>query len=188
MIYYISDIHFGDQRVFDKCKRPFIDLNHFQDEIIKRWNNKVNKTDTVYVLGDIAEDFYSDVIKIFKKLNGIKHLIIGNHDLLLLDIIKKSNIFESIEYMKLIKDNNRNVFLCHYPVMDWMEFSRGGYHVYGHIHNKTKEHDFAYIQIKDYFKNKKGFNAGVDVTNFEPVTLDEMIKLKEVNKNEPYIN
>ena len=31
-------------------------------------------------------------------------------------------------------------------------------------------------------------NAGVDVTGFTPRTLDELIKLKEVNKDESYIN
>ena len=27
MIYYISDTHFKDQSIFDKCSRPFISLN-----------------------------------------------------------------------------------------------------------------------------------------------------------------
>ena len=55
MIYYISDIHFSDQRVFDKCNKPFVDLIDYKDEIIKRWNNKVSQNDTVYVLGDISD-------------------------------------------------------------------------------------------------------------------------------------
>lgn len=188
MIYYISDTHLGDQRVFDKCSRPFSGLEELESEIIKRWNAKVNEDDTVYVLGDIAEDDYIKAIEIFKGLNGHKHLIVGNHDLKMLELIKESNAFESIEFMKLIDDSGKKVCLCHYPVMDWREFSRGGYHVYGHIHNKTAKNDPAYIQIKQYFEDKPAFNAGVDVTNYEPVTLQEMINLKEANKNEPYIN
>lgn len=188
MIYYISDTHLGDLRVFNKCSRPFSGLDELEQEIILRWNNKVEDEDTVYVLGDIAEDSYLKAIEIFRTLKGHKHLIIGNHDLKMLDNITKSGVFESIEFMKLINDGDRKVCLCHYPVMDWMEFSRGGYHVYGHIHNKTAKNDPAYTQMKEYFKDKPCFNAGVDVTNYEPVTLDEMIKLKEANKNEPYIN
>ena len=188
MIYYISDSHFGDMRVFNKCSRPFSGLEELETEIVKRWNNKVLDTDTVYVLGDIADDDYTYAINIFRKLKGIKHFIIGNHDLKMLDLIKNSNIFETIEFMSLIEDNGRKVFLCHYPLMDWMEFSRGGYHVYGHIHNKTPKIDPAYKQIKEFYKDKPCYNCGVDVTNYEPVTLDEMIKLKEENKNEPYIN
>ena len=188
MIYYISDTHLGDQRVFDKCNRPFSDLDELESEIIKRWNVKVDEGDTVYVLGDIAEDDYVKAIEIFKGLKGHKHLIVGNHDLKMLDRIKESNAFESIEFMKLIDDSGKKVCLCHYPVMDWIEFSRGGYHVYGHVHNKTEKNDIAYVQIKQYFKDKPAFNAGVDVTNYEPVTLQEMMSLKEENKDEPYIN
>lgn len=186
MIYYISDIHFNDLRVFNKCLKPFKNLVDYKEEIIKRWNLKVNEEDIIYILGDLADDI--EVIKILRKLKGHKHLIIGNHDLKLLDEYKKSQIFESIEFMKLIDDKGRKVFLCHYPIMDWMDFNYGSYHVYGHIHNKTKNNGTCYNQIKEYFKDKLGFNSSVDVTNYEPVTLDEMIKLKEVNINEPYIN
>lgn len=181
-------MHFGDLRVFNKCSRPFSSLDELEFVITKKWNNKVKNDDTVFVLGDLAEDNYTNVIEILKKLNGKKHLLIGNHDLKMLEQIEHSGVFESIEFMRLIDDNGRKVCLCHYPVMDWMEFSRGGYHVYGHIHNKTASNSPAYTQIKDYFKDKPAYNAGVDVTNFEPVSLDEMIQLKEVNKNEPYIN
>lgn len=71
MIYYISDTHFGDQRVFDKCSRPFSGLGELENEIIKRWNVKVNENDVVYVLGDIAEDDYIKAIEIFKGLKGL---------------------------------------------------------------------------------------------------------------------
>lgn len=188
MIFYISDIHFDDQKIFDKCKRPFKDLFEYKQEIITRWNKKVSKNDIVYVLGDIAEDSSPQCINIFKELNGIKHFIIGNHDLLLLKEIEKSGIFESIDYMKVIDDEGRKVCICHYPVMDWMEFNRNGMLVYGHVHNKTILNGEAYAEIKKYYLNKPAYNCGVDVTNYEPVTLNEMIALKEENKDGPYIN
>lgn len=188
MIYYISDTHFNDINVFNKCSRPFKDLKEMKETIIKNYNGKVKNNDHVYILGDLAKDDSIEAIDIIQNLNGHKHLLIGNHDLQILDYIIASQIFETIDFMILIEDNNRKVCLCHYPVMDWMEFNRGGYHVYGHIHNKTEKNSSAYIQIKDYFKDKLAFNCGVDVTGFQPVTLDEMILLKEKNKNEPYIN
>lgn len=66
MIFYISDIHFDDQRVFDKCSRPFNSLKEYKEQIISKWNAKVKEDDTVYVLGDIAEDSYKEVITILK--------------------------------------------------------------------------------------------------------------------------
>lgn len=188
MIYYISDTHFRDQAIFDKCKRPFNSLAEMEETIINNWNKKVNDEDTVFVLGDLVKDNDLSAIQIFKKLKGHKHLIVGNHDHQMLESIKNSGLFESVKFIDLIYDNERKVCICHYPLMDWMEFNRKGFLVYGHIHNKTAEHGNAYKMIKEFYANLPAYNCGVDVCKFEPRTLDELIQLKEVNKNEPYIN
>lgn len=188
MIYYIADIHLRDESIFIKCKRPYNDIFEYEKELNLRWNKKVTPFDTVYVLGDIALEGCTEAIDIFSKLNGHKHLIIGNHDENLSEYIKRSGLFDSVNFISLISDAGRKVCLCHYPLMDWMEFNRNGYHVYGHVHNKTAANGEAYHQIKEYYKDKLAFNCGVDVVGFEPVTLNELIKLKEANRNEPYIN
>ena len=179
MIYYISDTHFKDQKIFDKCKRPFKSVDEMEEVIINKWNKKVNDEDIVYVLGDIGKDDDPYTIDIFNKLKGHKHLIVGNHDHDMLEDIKKSNVFESIKFINLIMDGEYKVCLCHYPLMDWMEFNREGLLVYGHIHNKTANNGELYGKIKDFYKNLPAFNASADVINFEPRTLDELIRLKE---------
>ena len=188
MIYYISDTHFNDQKIFDKCKRPFESLCKMNEIIIKKWNKKVKDEDIVYVLGDIGKDDDPSIIDIFKKLKGHKHLIVGNHDESFISFIKKSNIFETIKYIDLIIDNGVKVCICHYPLLDWSEFNRGSYLVYGHIHNKTIKNGKEYQQIKEYYSDKNAYNCGIDVVGYVPVTLKEMIELKEKNKDEAYIN
>ena len=196
MIYYIADTHFNDQRIMDLCKRPFKSLEEMNKTIIDNWNNRVKDDDTVYVLGDIANNEDPKSIKIFRELKGHKHLILGNHDQPLIASIRESNIFESIEYMKAIMDNKEFVFLCHYPLMDWPgfnvrfneKFDTRSSLIYGHIHNKTIKEGTEYAQIKAYYSDKKAYNAGVDVIGFTPRTLEELKTLKEANKNEPYIN
>ena len=188
MIYYIADTHLRDRAIFDKCKRPFKSLEEMENTIINNWNKKVKDDDTVYVLGDLVKDDDFAATSVFNKLKGHKHLIVGNHDCLLLERIKESNLFESVKFIDLIIDNDRKVCVCHYPVMDWMEFNRKGILVYGHIHNKTAANGPAYGKIKDFYKDLPAYNCGVDVCGFEPRTLDELIHLKEANKNEPYIN
>ena len=188
MIFYTADIHFRDERIFKLCSRPFLNLVSYEKEFCKRWNKKVNKDDAVYILGDLSREDFIDVVAILKTLNGHKHLIVGNHDEKLLTVLKKACVFESIEFIKLIDDNGRKVCLCHYPLMDWVEFNHNAYHVYGHIHNKTGMQGKCYRQIKEYYADKPAFNAGVDVVGYEPVTLDEMMKLKELHKNDSHIN
>ena len=76
-IFFSSDLHFGHSNVLFKYdKRPFSSLEEQDEEIINRWNKKVSKDDTVYVLGDIS--FYDDekTYEILKRLNGkMKHSI-----------------------------------------------------------------------------------------------------------------
>ena len=186
MNYYISDIHFGDQRLFDLCKRPFSSLEEMDAYIIQKWNGKVSDEDTVYVVGDIGYD--KQAINIYKQLNGIKRLIVGNHDESIIDYIKETHMFASIEYMCLINDEDSRVFLCHYPIMDWPEDDNNSVLVYGHIHNKTEQNDNRIREIKEYYANKKAYNCSIDVIGFEPRTLKELMTLKEANKNEAYIN
>ena len=188
MIYYISDTHFRDQSIFDKCDRPFKSLKEMEDAIIQNWNKKISDVDVVYVLGDLVKDDDASAIQIFNGLKGHKHLIVGNHDHQVLEDIKESNIFETIKFIDLILDKDRKVCICHYPLMDWMEFNRKGILVYGHIHNKTAKNGEAYKLMKEFYKNLPAYNCGVDVCGFEPRTLDELIHLKEVNKDEAYIN
>lgn len=42
--------------------------------------------------------------------------------------------------------------------------------------------------MKEFYETLPAYNCGVDVCDFEPKTLDELIHLKEENKDEPYIN
>lgn len=188
MIFYVADTHFRDEKIFNKCNRPFANLIEYENVLINRWNSKVKNSDTVYVLGDLVLDGCVEALDVFVKLNGHKHLLIGNHDEGLLETIRQKGLFETIDFIKVMQDGDKKVCVCHYPLMDWIEFNRNGYHVYGHIHNKTIQNGVAYQQIKEYFIDKPAYNCSVDITQYEPVTLDEMIRLKEVNRNEAYIN
>jgi len=55
--------------------------------------------------------------------------------------------------------------------MTWNGAAKGSYIVYGHIHNNT---DADYFPFLKSFPN--ALNAGVDINDFRPVMLNEMIK------------
>lgn len=179
MNYYISDLHIGDKKIFELCNRPFKSLEEYENYLIKSWNSKVTENDDVYVLGDLANGSPKAVKEFFSKVRGRKHLILGNHDENYVTEYSSTNSFVSIQRLRYIDDNGRKVCVCHYPLMDWFSGNELIYHVYGHIHNKNASNNgYMYQQIEDYYSDKPAFNASVDVTNFEPVTLDELITLK----------
>lgn len=166
--FYISDLHFGHKNIIEFCNRPFAE-EEMDEELIKRWNNKVSNNDTVYILGDLIyksekpPEFYLD------KLNGKKILIKGNHD----TWVKKIDVnkyFDGIYDYLEISDAARWVILFHYPLLDWNGRYRGSYHLHGHIHNIESE------ALRYSRKNPKMFNVSCDVINFEPMKLDELIE------------
>ena len=172
MKYYIGDLHFGHKNVIKHDGRPFETVEEMDDTLIKYWNSIVTNTDDVYIAGDFAyrnNQIGRDASWYLRQLRGKKHLIIGNHDNKLVNDKDACRYLESIEHMTYVKDNGRDVYICHYPMAEWNGFFRGSYHVYGHVHNNLNE---SYYFLKKY---ERALNAGCMINNFIPVTLDQLI-------------
>ena len=170
MIYYISDTHFYHDNIIKICSRPYKNSYEMNLDLIEKWNNKVKPEDEVYFLGDFShKSTLEQSIDILQKLNGTKYFIKGNHDSRdFVNFIMQNNLVKWVKDYAEIKDNNRFVVLCHYPIEDWNGQYNGGYHIFGHIHNNTK-HNYKVFE--------KRFNACVEVIGYEPKTLDELIEL-----------
>ncbi len=169
MIFYIADTHFGDERVMRLARRPYDSLTEMNEALISNWNNAVSPQDTVYIVGDFAID--DENAQVIERLNGEKHLILGNHDKALTE--KALKAFASVNTILTITDNGRSVCLCHYPLMSYENSIYGGYQVFGHIHNN--ERDIAF-ELQKQLKNS--LNSSADVIAFTPKTLDELMKMK----------
>jgi len=176
MFYYIADPHFGHSNIIKLCNRPFNDIEEMNETIIKNWNDKVKKDDTVYIVGDFAYKDKGKAISIASRLNGHKILIEGNHDKHNLQSKEFRLYFDEIRQQFLVNDNGRMIFLCHYPVIEWDGYYRNNYHIYGHIHNSVNE---TYRNICQIDPDIRMLNCGADITNFTPVTFDELL---EINK------
>ncbi len=83
-IFFTADLHFGHKNVFKHCKnRPFAEQNDTvaHDKLLMElWNSAIGKKDVVYILGDLTFLGRDDARRLVEKLNGRKHLIVGNHD------------------------------------------------------------------------------------------------------------
>jgi calcineurin-like phosphoesterase family protein len=79
-IYFTSDWHIGhaNSLIFDK--RPFKDINHMHRVLVNNYNACVRPQDKCYFLGDVGMSKSETLSKIIKELNGIKILVVGNHD------------------------------------------------------------------------------------------------------------
>ena len=52
-VFLSSDTHFNHQRGFVYEPRGFSSVEEINEEIIRRWNEKVGKSDMVFHLGDV---------------------------------------------------------------------------------------------------------------------------------------
>lgn len=80
-IWISSDHHFSHEKIIGYCSRPYKNSKEMNYDMIKKHNFVVSPEDTVYFLGDFCFSHHPrDVEVILNKMNGTKHLILGNHD------------------------------------------------------------------------------------------------------------
>ena len=176
-IFFTADLHFGHSEIIEFCDRPFEDVTEMNKALINNWNARVTNDDHVYIVGDL---YYGgrdgagvdEAVKIVKRLNGVLHLVAGNHDFPYLKNMEYHYLFADVDQIRYLKHGSEQIFLCHYPMAEWSGYFRGSWHIYGHVHNAKNT---AY----DYMRNQeRALNAGVDICDFMPVTFEE---LKEYN-------
>ena len=163
--YFTADTHFGHPNIIKYCNRPFSSVYEMDAAMIANWNRIVKPNDVVYHLGDFAFCCtLSYANNIFYQLNGIKHLILGNHDALAKEIAETNPAaWASVSDMKEININGQKIVLCHYPMRTWHHAYKETWHLFGHVHGR-----FA-----DYGKST---DAGVDCWNFAPVSFVDLRK------------
>ena len=175
--FYIADTHFGHEKVLDFCQRPFQTIHEMDAMIIENWNRVVSKEDDVYVIGDFMFRSAQTPEYYLEKLNGKLHLIRGNHERWT-NRVDVKRYFESDNMIIEITDSNSHLVLCHYPIAEWPRYYRGSLHIFGHIHNTREGAAYEY-----YLKQPCMFNAGVDINQFMPVTLEQLIENNRRFKN-----
>ena len=60
MNFYTSDLHFGHSNVIGFDHRPFADRVEMEQTLIYLWNDRVQKDDDIWIIGDFC--FRADVL------------------------------------------------------------------------------------------------------------------------------
>jgi len=129
IVRFIADLHLSHANMAKR--RGFSSIEEHDEHIIAKWNSVVTKRDVTYILGDVTME-KSSPYPLLDRLNGIKHIVLGNHDRRQ-DVKKLFDYAESVGAMI----NYKGVFLTHCPIHP-DELTYGiPKNIHGHIHDKV---------------------------------------------------
>ncbi len=171
--WFTADQHFFHNNIINLVFRPFKSINQMHSNLINNYNELITDEDVVFFIGDFSikgKEYKTQLEKIIEKLKGVKHLILGNHD--------KLNPFDYIEMgFRSVHTSLQGTFdskiglisidMNHDPSVSYIDRNR--LFLCGHVHNH-------YIQLKNVI------NVGVDVWDFKPVSLDQLVDTIDLRK------
>lgn len=177
-----SDIHFNHKMIALYCPQSrgkFInqidtDINgkpvyeHYIDEmneeIIAKWNSKVQPGDHVFILGDVAMGRIDKAPALIARLNGDKTLIRGNHDHSLVKLPEFASLFIDVKDYAFISARGVGVGMSHYPFASWDGQGHGTCFLHGHLHGAPC---IVSGRIKD---------VGIDTNDLCPYDFEEVLE------------
>jgi calcineurin-like phosphoesterase family protein len=146
------------------CDRPFTKVSQMNRTILSNYRNMVAPEDIVYFLGDLSmrgSDNLNWYKSIFNKLPGTKHLVKGNHDRLTMWQYEEAGFMTVANAMHL---ELLDIYLVHDPAKSLVR--RDKLWICGHVHNLFPK-----------LMRPNLVNVSVDVWDFKPVSLDEILEL-----------
>jgi calcineurin-like phosphoesterase family protein len=159
-IFFTSDTHFGHGGALGLYGRPFASVAVMNEGLVERWNETVKPEDAVWHLGDFAIRQRPQVVAdLLGRLRGRKHLLAGNNDP---PATRALDGWESVQSYLEIEVDGVSLVLCHYPFRSWHGMSKGWVNLHGHSHGRLKP-------------LPRQFDVGVDVWDFRPVALCEIL-------------
>lgn len=167
--FFVSDTHFGHQGAINYCMRPYKSVEEMDEALIQNWNSVVSAQDIVFHLGDLSFHRPARTLEILDRLNGNKHLVLGNHDKNNLNAACKNKFSWVKDYyeLKIDEDDNpekrQTIILCHYPIESWNKRHRGGWHLHGHCHGSLSSASYQFR-----------VDVGVDVWNYIPASFEQI--------------
>lgn len=183
MIWFTSDEHYDHKNVIPYCDRPFKDIDEMREGLIERHNALVRRNDIVWHLGDFSFK-KATVSEVVPRLNGLHYLVAGNHD-----ICHPINCKSDEKKNRLRLEYEAIGFMMVYPRDVWCEEVRARL---SHFPYKHSAHDERFQNLlpkddgswllhghvhKSWAENKRQINVGVDVRNYAPISLDEVLAI-----------
>lgn len=168
--WFTADLHLSHANIIKFSNRPFSSVEEMDETLIQNWNSKIAQFDHVYFLGDFAFCSSEKAQRFLDRLNGVKHLIVGNHDKTTVLL----NGWDTIDHFKEVKVEKQNITLCHYAMRVWNKSHYGAWQLYGHSHGSLEDDP-----------NSLSIDVGVDCHNFRPLNIEDVSRIMKKKNWKP---
>lgn len=179
-----SDLHFGHTAIIQFQRHQFnlwggaqwdgkkdFYTKNMDATILGNINSVVAPYDVLYILGDVSFHKQAETtIQLLSQMNGIKHIIRGNHDHWLdapavknEDNRRAARISSIQDYLE-VSYNKHKLVMFHYPIEEWNGSHKGSLMLHGHQHGMGAVSPFRRKDI------------GLDTNELMPYNLDVVIE------------
>jgi calcineurin-like phosphoesterase family protein len=164
-----SDTHWGHQNIMKFCPvsraRFRNEVDYMNEAMVREWNDLIEPTDLVYILGDVAFLPAQKAAEYMNRCNGTKILVEGNHDRKTLNDPTFRKCFKEVHKYLDINYNGTKVVMFHYPIAEWDQMHRGAVHFHGHLHGGPS--GMEKFRCRD---------MGMDATGMIAISMEDAIK------------
>lgn len=184
MLFFSSDLHFGNDEALLVDDRPFKNAKQYEKKIIKLWNKQIQKEDKIWIIGDFADYhpeqqcFWERALSLVKKIKAKVNLVIGNNEERLIKYCFNNSFedfkdyclnlgFNKVEKNYIVNISEQPFFLTHKPKHHHKDMLS----LFGHSHRA--------MGIYKSF----GFNIGCDLNHFRLFSeqdIDMFLQLKSI--------
>lgn len=180
--FFTADLHFGHKNIIRYDNRPFFTVGEMDNALIDNWNSVVRDKDDVYILGDVSWYPGHETASLLNVLKGRKHLVVGNHDGVILKSSQAQHQFVEIVTHKEIDVETEfygkiHVVMDHFYQPFFNHSHYGAVMLYGHTHNGECHEEELKIQDmldEDGFRSE-AYNVGCMHWDYTPVTLGNIL-------------
>lgn len=167
--WFTSDTHFCQQRTLELSRRPFVDVQAMDYEMISNWNKRVTMNDTVVHAGDFMDPTALDG-KLAAYLGNLNFKtmkwVLGNWDRdhvnkIYKAIVESGRDVEIFEGQYSFTDNGKRYVVVHEPNDFPIDAGPDDIVLFGHIHGRS-------------FAKRNGFDLGIDYHGYSPINLEQV--------------
>lgn len=170
MNFVTADWHYDHENIIKYCNRPFKDKFEMNNTLVRQFNQQVTPEDHTYFVGDFTLGSVRKAREVVDQLHGRKTFLLGNHD--------PSGFTQTMSLT--IYFGGLNIAMTHFPELRILSTLHNpiSFNLTGHVHEVWKY---------KWMGNMLCINVGVDVWDFKPVSLQEILKYySRLPKEEPH--